>query len=99
MCPTTDCVGENISYPDVQSREDMIVSSPMKIHGKKGSNGTRVPTNKHFKIISIFFCNDEINYPQVMHIPSRKKSECATKYPAATNGANLGILLYSLSYN
>ena len=46
MCPRTDCEGEKMSYPDVQSRADMMISSPMKIHGKNGSKGTTVAKKK-----------------------------------------------------
>ena len=30
------------SYPAVHNRADIDISSPMKIHGKKGSNGTYI---------------------------------------------------------
>jgi len=33
-------VGEKISYPAVHSLALIEISSPMNIHGKKGSNGT-----------------------------------------------------------
>jgi len=36
----TACWGEKKSYPDVHSRDESIISSPIKIHGKKGSKGT-----------------------------------------------------------
>ena len=36
----TDRVGEKISYPEVHKRVLIIISSPMKIQGRKGSNGT-----------------------------------------------------------
>ena len=29
-----------VTYPAVHSRADIDISSPIKIHGKKGSNGT-----------------------------------------------------------
>jgi hypothetical protein len=33
-------VGEKMSYPEVQRRALRLISSPMKIQGRKGSNGT-----------------------------------------------------------
>ena len=40
MCPVTSWLGEKRSYPAVQRRADMEISSPMNIHGRKGSKGT-----------------------------------------------------------
>jgi hypothetical protein len=45
-----------------------MISSPMNIHGRNGSNGT-----------------------------SRRKSECATKYPVAVKGANREYSMMFLS--
>jgi len=43
-------VGLNMSYPDVHSRADIEISSPMKIHGNNGSKGTCNYDNNHKNI-------------------------------------------------
>ena len=39
---STLVVGLNISQPEVHSRADMLISSPMKMYGRRGSKGTYI---------------------------------------------------------